>query len=146
MRLSKYGLCLASVFLGMSAVAQTPPLTTSFAGKGTYQHDGKTVEASIRGADQKLRLDMSPDALGMSQGAALIIDHQTGKVISFPTGDVPPDLRFAMIMPASPAPVTSEFAAPSGTRTVAGEVCTNYSFMEQTETGEEQEQNEDAAE
>lgn len=136
MRLSKYALCLASVLLGLNAAAQTPPLTTSFSGKGTYQHEGRTVEASIRGGDQKLRLDMSPEALGMSQGAALIIDHQTGKVISFPTGDVPPNLRFAMIMPASPAPVTSEFAAPSGTRTVAGEVCTNYSFMEQTETGE----------
>jgi len=114
MKLSKYALCLASVLLGLNAAAQTPPLTTSFSGKGTYQHEGRTVEASIRGGDQKLRLDMSPDALGMSQGAALIIDHQTGKVISFPTGDVPPNLRFAMIMPASPAPVTSEFAALQG--------------------------------
>lgn len=130
---------LAALGLAVSApaFAQAPEMTASYAGKASYEMDGRTVEAGIRASGKQMRMDMSPEALGLQYGSAMVLDFETGKMISFQTGNVPPEMRMSMVMNSAPLPQANEYAmVVSGSDVIAGERCRNYTFTEQDMTGQ----------
>ena len=123
--------------MAMPAIAQAPDMSASYSGQGQYEMDGKMMTANIRGSGKQLRIDMPPEALGTEYGSAMVMNFETGEMISFQTGNVPEEMRFSMVLNSAPLPMANEYAMKSGgSAVIAGERCQDYTYTEQTETGQ----------
>lgn len=127
---------LTAFVIALPVSADLPDMTAEYVGKAQYLWEDGVVEATIRAKGQKMRIDISADELPTDMGTSLIFDFEANRFISFSTGKVPAELRMYLVISEPATPMINEEAVPVGTEVVAGLTCTNYEFVEQTETGE----------
>jgi hypothetical protein len=127
------GACILATLPGF---ADVPEMTAEYVGKARYVWENTTVDSTMRAKGSTLRIDMTAASLKAETGTSIIMDFDARRFISFATGKLPPEMRVYMVINNPDMPATSELAVPVGTETVAGMTCTNYEFVEQTETGE----------